>query len=304
MIRLVVSLFLLVCVSPVFSQFKERSLRASNGEHIGFNEFLPEDYSKKGDRHPLIIFLHGISERGDGKKDLSKALVAGLPKYIKRGHNMRFFHKGKWESFVVLVPQLDKKYGYWRNFYTEELIKYAKSKLNIDPDRIFLTGLSLGGGGVWDFASASAENARSLAAIVPICGTCRLSSASNIAKSNLPIWAFHADDDKTVSAACTKNAINNILNAGPLIKPLMTIWPNGNHGIWDRVYDPESNYIQPNIYQWMLGQAGNSNQNDGNSGKNPNQKPIAKAGGNQEITLPKNNVVVDGSGSEDKDGKI
>ena len=67
MIRLVVSLFLLVCVSPVFSQFKERSLRASNGEHIGFNEFLPEDYSKKGDRHPLIIFLHGISERGDGK---------------------------------------------------------------------------------------------------------------------------------------------------------------------------------------------------------------------------------------------
>src|SRR5690606_33813257 len=131
-----------------------------------------------------------------------------------------------------------------------------------------------------------------------------LSSASNIAKSNLPIWAFHADDDKTVSAACTKNAINNILNAGALIKPLMTIWPNGNHGIWDRVYDPESNYIQPNIYQWMLGQAGNSNQNDGNSGKNPNQKPIAKAGGNQEITLPKNSVADDGSGAEDKDGKI
>src|SRR5690606_21420404 len=77
-----------------------------------------------------------------------------------------------------------------------------------------------------------------------------------------------------------------------------------NHGIWDRVYDPESNYVKPNIYQWMLGQADNSNQNDGNSGKNPNQKPIAKAGGNQEITLPKNSVVVDGSGSEDKDGKI
>src|SRR5690606_17625274 len=186
-------------------------------------------------------------------------------------------------------------------FYTEEMIKYAKANLNIDPNRIFLTGMSLGGGGVWEFASSSPENAKSLAAIVPVCGTCRLSSVANIAKSNLPIWAFHAEDDKTVTVACTNNAIRNILNAGPLIEPLVTIWPNGNHGIWDRVYDPNSSYVKPNIYIWMLSQASTS----GNTGgKSPNQKPVANAGPDQEITLPKNTVTVDGGKSEDKDGKI
>ena len=294
-------LFLFISLSPVYSQFKEKSLKAANGEHIGFNEFLPEDYRKTGERHPLIIFLHGIGERGDGKKDLSKAVSAGLPKFIRQGHKMRFQVNGKWESFVVLVPQLDSKYGYWRNFYTEEMIKYAKANLNIDPNRIFLTGMSLGGGGVWEFASSSPENAKSLAAIVPVCGTCRLSSAANIAKSNLPIWAFHAEDDKTVTVACTNNAIRNILNAGPLIEPLVTIWPNGNHGIWDRVYDPNSSYVKPNIYIWMLNQASTS----GNTGgKSPNQQPVANAGPDQEITLPKNTVTVDGGKSEDKDGKI
>jgi len=149
MTRSVVTLlFLFISLSPVYSQFKEKSLKAVNGEHIGFNEFLPEDYRKTGERHPLIIFLHGIGERGDGKKDLSKAVSAGLPKFIRQGHKMRFQVNGKWESFVVLVPQLDSKYGYWRNFYTEEMIKYAKANLNIDPNRIFLTGMSLGGGGV------------------------------------------------------------------------------------------------------------------------------------------------------------
>lgn len=302
MTRSVVTLlFLFISLSPVYSQFKEKSLKAANGEHIGFNEFLPEDYRKTGERHPLIIFLHGIGERGDGKKDLSKAVSAGLPKFIRQGHKMRFQVNGKWESFVVLVPQLDSKYGYWRNFYTEEMIKYAKANLNIDPNRIFLTGMSLGGGGVWEFASSSPENAKSLAAIVPVCGTCRLSSAANIAKSNLPIWAFHAEDDKTVTVACTNNAIRNILNAGPLIEPLVTIWPNGNHGIWDRVYDPNSSYVKPNIYIWMLSQASTS----GNTGgKSPNQQPVANAGPDQEITLPKNTVTVDGGKSEDKDGKI
>lgn len=307
MTRSVVTLlFLFISLSPVYSQFKEKSLKAANGEHIGFNEFFPEDYRKTGERHPLIIFLHGIGERGDGKKDLSKAVSAGLPKFIRQGHKMRFQVNGKWESFVVLVPQLDSKYGYWRNFYTEEMIKYAKANLNIDPNRIFLTGMSLGGGGGWEFASSSPENAKSLAAIVPVCGTCRLSSAANIAKSNLPIWAFHASDDKTVSVTCTQTAISNILSSGPAIKPLVTIWPNGNHNIWDRVYNPESNYVKPNIYIWMLDQVSKiSGDNKDESVKGAvNLSPVANAGKDLEITLPKNSITADASLSSDKDGKL
>ena len=60
---------------------------------------------------------------------------------------MRFTWNGKSESFIVLTPQLSKKYGNWQNFYVDESISYAIRTLKVDPDRILLTGLSLGGGG-------------------------------------------------------------------------------------------------------------------------------------------------------------
>ena len=67
---------------------------------------------------------------------------------------------GKTESFVVMSPQLSKKYSAWQPFYTDEMIKYAKANLNIDPNRIFVTGLSMGGGGTWNFASSSQVESR------------------------------------------------------------------------------------------------------------------------------------------------
>ena len=111
---------------------------------------------------------------------------------------MRFFWNGKWETFLVLTPQLASKYGNWENFYVEEMIKYAENNLSIDRNRIFLTGLSLGGGGVWKYAAGSETNARKLAGIGVTCGTCEPRDYGNIARANLPTWAWHANDDGTV----------------------------------------------------------------------------------------------------------
>src|SRR4030095_9054393 len=114
-------------------------------------------------------------------------------KYLKNGtKTMRYYVNGKWESFVVLMPQLSASYGDWQNFYVDAMIDYAVKNLKGDPNRIILTGLSLGGGGVWKYASASSTNAAKLAAIVPVCSTCQMSNAANIASNNLAVWGFHS----------------------------------------------------------------------------------------------------------------
>src|SRR5690606_26647692 len=227
----------LVVLSPIFlqAQLVAKSLKAANGQTVGFYEFTPSDYTKTGAKHPLLIFLHGISERGDGSPtQLAYITKVGIPKYIKNGATMRFNVDGKWHSFVVLMPQLSPNYGAWQTFHTDEMINYAIKNLNVDPDRIYLTGLSLGGGGVWSYASSSLANASKLAAIVPVCGTCAMSNAGNIVNGNVAVWAFHGDADTKVSASCSKNAINSIQALKPKKDALLTLYNTTSHVIWDR----------------------------------------------------------------------
>ena len=124
------------------------------------------------------------------------------------GATMRFTVNGQTQSFLVLSPQLNYNYGSWQNFYVDEMLKYAKNNLRVDVNKIYLTGLSLGGGGTWKYASASTANASQFAAIAPVCGTCDYSNLCNISQSNTPVWAFHALDDGVVGVGCTQGAIS------------------------------------------------------------------------------------------------
>src|SRR6478735_12513592 len=194
-----------------YTQQVEKGLTASNGKHIGFLEYKPSDYATSPTaKYPLIIFFHGIGERGNGTTELYKVKRAGIPKYIDKGHKMRFFWNGKWETFIVLSPQLDASYANWQNYYGEAMLAYAKKNLRIDTNRVYMAGLSLGGGGVWSYASGSLQNAKKLAAIAPACGVCTMSDACNIANADLPVWAEHATDDPTVRVSCTNNSITHI----------------------------------------------------------------------------------------------
>ncbi|MBC7849309.1 MAG: T9SS type A sorting domain-containing protein [Chitinophagaceae bacterium] len=292
--------FLIVALmlSPFFAAAQQvpKSLTASNGVFIGFYEYKPTDYnSNPNTQYPVIIFLHGIGERGDGVTNLPLVLSNGVPQKINLGHNMRFFWNGRWETFLVLSPQLSTNYGDWPTFYVDEMISHAKRNLRIDQSRIYLTGLSLGGGGVWRFASASVSNSNQLAAIAPICGTCAVSSASNIAQSNLPIWAFHAANDPIVGAGCTTSALQNINNNGIQTKPLLTMYPNGGHAIWYMSYDTEYNYHDINLYEWFLGQK---------RGLGTNILPAARAGVDITINSVLGSANLSASASSDADGSI
>ena len=208
---------------------------------------------------------------------------------------MRFFWNGKWESFVVLAPQLSTAYGNWPTFYAEEMIQYAKQNLQIDHDRIILTGLSLGGGGAWAYPSQSLQNAQNLAALGVVCGVSGGYDACNISKAKLPVWAFHASDDKTVSISNTNNTINKIISCNNPVEPVKTIWPTGGHGIWDRAYDKDYKWQNPNIYEWFLGQ---------NRSLPVNVRPKAYGGKNITVSKLKGQIQLSGALSKDSDGKI
>ncbi|AXY77522.1 T9SS C-terminal target domain-containing protein [Paraflavitalea soli] len=293
--KLLLCLSVLVTLS-VSAQHVPKSLTAANGQFIGFYQYTPTNYNANPNtKYPLIIFLHGIGERGNGTTELSNILGLGVPGAINSGSTMTFTWNGKTETFLVLSPQLDRKYGGWQNFYVEEMINYAKKNLRIDENRIFLTGLSLGGGGVWSYAGASLDNAKKLAAIGVCCGTCQNVNYANLTNANLPVWAFHAQDDGTVGVGCTTGAITAINNQNPVVKPYMTIWPTGQHWIWGRVYDTEYNWQNPNLYEWFLGQ---------NKSLAPNKRPVADAGNPLSILSTLGIVTLSGAKSTDADGKI
>jgi hypothetical protein len=208
---------------------------------------------------------------------------------------MRFTWNGKTESFVVLIPQLNPKYNLWQSFYINELINYATENLRINPNRIFVTGLSLGGGGTWLYASESVSNARRLAGIVPVVGPCQMSNGCNIARANLPVLAVHALDDKKASPACTTNAIKEINSCGATVSPNLIMYPTGGHAVWlKRAYSVDHEYQNPNVYEWMLAQ---------DKSLHPNKKPRARAGGDQSVADGATSTI-NGTESSDPDGKI
>jgi predicted esterase len=290
------TLLLILFIVPIASlgQTFEKSVVAANGERIGFLEYRPPDYS--GPKHPMIIFLHGIGEKGNGTTQLKKVNCCGIPSYIRGGNKMRFTWQGKTESFVVISPQLSKKYSRWQSFYTEELIKYAKASLNIDTDRIFVTGLSLGGGGTWSYSSSTMERAENLAGIAPVVAPCMMTNGCNIAKASLPVFAIHVWDDKDAPATCTVNAIKEINNCNPSVTPNLIMYASGGHYVWiHRAFDTAHKYQDPNLYEWFLAQ---------NRKFAPNKKPLAKAGPDQTISTSDTGINLSASASSDPDGSI
>src|SRR5690606_12194309 len=131
----------------------------------GFYEALPARYDSSAKKYPLILFIHGIGELGNGKSDLPNMLRAGLPRLINRKMFPPSFESGGHHySFIVLAPQFKK----WPS--PEEVkgvLTYALKNYRIDTTRIYITGLSMGGGVTWEFTAQFGDN---VAASIPICG--------------------------------------------------------------------------------------------------------------------------------------
>lgn len=308
--------FLAGLLLPLFllSQQQAKNITYA-GEKIGFWEHRPATYNSYGQtKYPLLIFLHGIGERGNGTSELWKVKRIAVPHYIEQGNPMKFYVNGKWHSFIVLSPQCPYKYSMWPTSYIDALINYAEKNLRVDKSRIYLAGLSMGGGGTWKYASASTSNAKRLAAIATSSAPPTMTNGCTIANAKLPLYAFHARDDRTVNVSSIYNAFNSILACKPAIKPITKVWPTGGHNIFDRAFDPGHTYQTPNVYEWMLRYTrGKDNDEIPQPAESPvpgkpgtaNKAPVARAGSDNTIQKFWNySPLLNGSLSKDADGWI
>jgi len=267
----------------------------------GYYEALPANYqSRPTKKFPLIIFIHGIGELGNGTTDLPKVLLHGLPKLINRGKFPdEFTVNGENFSFMVISPQFKKNYR--DAAAVETLIDYCVKKYRVDESRIYLTGLSMGGGISWIYAGKQA-GANRLAALLTVSGNTNMGTTGvdNMVAANLPVWATHNEFDNVVPSSYSVNWITALNSHVPAIKPkaLLSIFPVSGHDAWTKTYDPLFKPEGINVYEWML-----SHKRTTGTAPVVNSAPTVNAGADKAITLPTNSVFISGAAT-DADGSI
>lgn len=193
--------------------------------------YLPDAYPTSTQKWPLMLFLHGAGERGS---DLQKVTVHGPPKLIASA--------GKQFPFIIVSPQCPA-YEFWSNGHMLEtlnaLLDDIIARYRVDMDRIYVTGLSMGGYGTWHLALAYPER---FAAIAPICGKGDPARAARL--KNVPVWAFHGARDDMVPLAGSADMVDALKKAGGDVR--FTIYPEAGHDAWTETYN------NPKLYEWLL----------------------------------------------------
>lgn len=234
----------------------------------GYLSYVPPDYDPGHGKHPLVIFLHGRGELGDGGQDLDRIARHGPFRLI--GRDPSLFEAA---SAVVLAPQALSADGWWDLDKLEAFIRYARRRYAHDKDRVYLTGLSMGGGATWSLAN---RKPHAFAALVPICGASLPESPTSI--GNTPVWAFHSIGDEIVPFDRSREWLETLGGPG-LIRdypshgvqsahfdggqwtwcegqrpptgspPLgLTLYPDELHDSWTRAYS------DPALWQWLFAQ--------------------------------------------------
>jgi predicted peptidase len=190
--------------------------------------YLPEGYGQKGKKWPLMMFLHGAGERGDNLELVKKH---GLTKLIEQGKKF---------DFIIVSPQCPE-HQWWpaKADVLIAMLSDIESKYDVDTDRVYLTGLSMGGFGSWTLGCCFPQR---FAAIAPICGGGEKLLAP--AMKNLPIWAFHGAKDPVVPLIRSQEMVDAVNAAGGNAK--LTVYPNAEHDSWTQTYN------DPTLYEWFL----------------------------------------------------
>lgn len=302
---LTLSVFLFLNVSHSAYAQKQSVKKTTSG--VWYLEHTPKNYQLRNEKFPVIIFLHGLGERGNGSEATRLVKRFGPPKHIENGHSMDFKVNGRTYNFIVISPQLPTSKGSWEPAMVDGIISHVIKNYKVDPDRIYLTGLSLGGGGCWSYAVSSYNKPNKIAAIAPVAGFLSASKSKKdtkyIADHNIPVWAFHNSGDKIVPMSMGKRAIDGLKSHKPKIAPKFTVYHSNSHNSWTNAYATNHSVHSPNLYEWLLSHKRNSTS-ESKPQPAKNVAPIADAGPDQSIVLPKNAAVLDARKSKDEDGSI
>lgn len=187
--------------------------------------FVPKEYNGKTPL-PLVVFLHGAGEKGnDNQKQISN-----------HANGAMVFAEQKSNPCLFVAPQCGPGNASWASPMEREhvplIVQAICKEYKIDENRIYITGLSLGGNGTW---VQLADNPKLYAAAIPICGW---GAGKFEGFKNVPIWAFHAADDPTVKVNGTDDAVKAVRTAGG--NPIFTRYEKGGHGSWVEAYKTQT----------------------------------------------------------------
>lgn len=181
------------------------------------------------DGWPLMVFLHGSGERGTDIEDVRRN---GPPKLFGKMKELN--------SFMIITPQCPDG-RWWDTVALKDLIDQTIALHPVDKTRIYLTGISMGGFGVWDLLKAYPDF---FAAAIPMCGGGDPKTAKRF--KDIPIWIFHGSQDLDVPIQRSIEMEEALRKAGGA--PTFTFYPDAGHDCWTRTYD------DPEIYDWLLHQ--------------------------------------------------
>ncbi|MDQ6762393.1 MAG: T9SS type A sorting domain-containing protein [Bacteroidota bacterium] len=227
----------------------------------GYYEYLPLGYNPQStQKYPLLIAFGGLSQNGDGslaQLDYVFSNWGGPGWQIQNGKfPSSFTVNGKLYRFIVILPQF-KSGASPAN--VDQVITYLLANYQADPNRIYITGNSSGGGYCWDYPGASLQYGQRIAATIPTCAAAgySVSKAQNIAAANLPVWATHNAVDAIVSPGTTMSFVNGInsVPAPPTPRARMSIFQDVGHNCADSTFNTVYGVHTLNglnIYEWLL----------------------------------------------------
>lgn len=191
-------------------------------------ECLPDDFDENK-KYPFLLYLHGAGERGE---DMNNILSCGVLKNIEQGIDL---------PFVIIAPKCEDGHTWYD--YGESLDGLFNNYLDkdyIDKKRIYLSGMSMGGYGVWAFAMSHSNQ---LAAMIPVSGGGMVWNVDVL--KNIAVWAFHCSGDDIVNVNETIKMINALKKVS-LAEVKLTIYDHSYHDAWTDTYS------NPDIYKWLL----------------------------------------------------
>ena len=196
--------------------------------------YLPENYTGRDKKFPLMLFLHGAGERGD---NLELVKQHGPPKLAAAGKSF---------PFIVVSPQCPEN-EIWDAEVLLRLVRSIENQYRVDSGRIYVTGLSMGGFGTWSLIARAPEK---FAAAAPVCGGGNFiefvlgSKETKDALKSLPIWVFHGGADGVVKVSEAYRMVSLLERGAREIK--LKVYPGVGHNSWTETYN------NPALYEWFL----------------------------------------------------
>jgi predicted peptidase len=239
----------------------EEQLGAGSGAPRGFGIWYPQGYNSGG-TYPTIIWLHGSGERGNGTTELEDIWTdasAGLARQL---------HLGSWNGvdadsgtkFIVVMPQQSTAFSGWlgnpgdavNNDALEFCIWFKNSSgVRFDPNRIYLTGFSMGGRGVVTAAGNASNSPNMFAAISPMSSAdATYSEGVAVGNLNIPMLGWIGDSDAT--SGVNQNYYNGYVSTSPTVDYGMNVFSGGHSPAIPCTHN--NTYFTPNLTEWLLQQ--------------------------------------------------